>query len=100
MFLGVHLLKMCNFVNLFLKFNIYVFPSRLKNLDTQKMIYHHFHLKFLKIKINCLLVFGGIVVKIDNFKILKVFIFLFHTLKIMGNEIYKQHGFFLHVRVC
>jgi hypothetical protein len=45
--------------------------------------------------------YGGIVVKMDNSHLFKeVLNFLLHT-KAMGNEIYKQHGFFfLHVHVC
>ncbi len=44
------------------------------------MIYHHLHLNISKIEIFCLLVFGGIVVKMDYLylfeEVLKV---LFHT---------------------
>jgi hypothetical protein len=41
-------------------------------------------------------VFGGIVVKMDNFHLFeKILKFLFHTKEAMGNEIYEQHGFFL-----
>jgi len=42
------------------------------------MIYHHFKKKLLKIEIFCLLVFGGIVVKMVNFHLFeKVLKFLF-----------------------
>jgi hypothetical protein len=71
---------MCDFVHLLLKLNIFFFHQGLKNLDIQKMIYHHFLLNLLKIKIFCLFVYGGIVVKMDNLDLLeKVLIFLFHT---------------------
>jgi hypothetical protein len=54
---------MCDFVNLIFKLNIYVPSSRFKKfryLVNDKS-------SFLEIRIFCLLVFGGIVVKIDNF---------------------------------
>jgi len=60
------------------------------------MIYHHFLKKFLKIKIFCLFVFGGIVVKTNNFHLFeKILKFLFHANEAMANEIYEQHDFFL-----
>jgi hypothetical protein len=50
----------------------------LKNVDIQKMIYHFFNL--LKIEIFCLLVYGSIVLKMDNSHLFEeVIIFLFHT---------------------
>jgi hypothetical protein len=42
------------------------FHQGLKNLDIHKIIYHHFF-NLLKIGIFCLFVYGGIVVKMDNF---------------------------------
>ncbi len=36
------------------------------------MIYHHFFKNILKIEIFCLLLFGGIVVKINDFYFLKI----------------------------
>ncbi len=42
------------------------FYQGLKNLDIQKLIYNKKKFK-LKIKIFCLLVYGGIVVKMDHF---------------------------------
>jgi len=39
--------------------------------------------------------------KMDDFHLFKnVLRFLFYTWEAMGNEIYKQHDFFLHVYVC
>jgi hypothetical protein len=56
------------------------FHQGFNNLDIQKRIYHHFLLNLLKIEIFCLLVFGGIVVKIDNFHLFEeVIIFLFRA---------------------
>jgi hypothetical protein len=56
------------------------FHQGLKNLDIQKMIYHHFILNILKIEIFCLFVFGGIVVKMDNFHLFEeVLNILFHA---------------------
>jgi len=46
MFLGVHFKKMCGFVDLLFKLNIMYFHQSLKNLDIQKMIYHHFYFYF------------------------------------------------------
>jgi hypothetical protein len=77
------------------------FHQGFKKLDIQKMIYHHFFKNLLKIEIISLLSFGSIVMKMDNFHLFeKVLNFLFHTQETMGNEIYKQHDFFLHVCVC
>jgi hypothetical protein len=71
------------------------FHQGLKNLNIHEMIYHHFFLKF-KNEIFFLLVFGVIIVKMDNFHLFQeVLNFLFHAFEAMGNEIYKQHGFFL-----
>jgi hypothetical protein len=56
------------------------FHQGLKNLDIQKVIYHHFFKNLLKLEIFCLLVFRGIAVKMDNFHLFKEVInFLFHT---------------------
>jgi hypothetical protein len=46
--------------------------------------------------------FGGIVVKMDNFHSFEeVLKFLFHAQEAMGDEIHKQHGFFfLHGHMC
>jgi hypothetical protein len=56
------------------------FHQCLKNLNIQKIIYHHFFKNLLNIEIFCLLVFGGIVVKIDKYHLFeKVLIFLFHA---------------------
>jgi len=72
----------------------------LKKLDILKMIYHHFFKNLSKIEIFCLFMYGSIIVKMDNFHLFEeVPKFLFHVQVAMGNEIYKQHGFFLHVRV-
>jgi hypothetical protein len=60
-----------------------MFSSRFKELKcSNKYIYHHhhLHLNISKIEIFCLLMFGGIVVKMDKIylfeEVLKV---LFHT---------------------
>jgi hypothetical protein len=67
---------MCDFVNLIFKLNIYVLSSRFKKfryLVNDKS-------SFLEIEIFCLLVFGGIVVKMDNFHLFEeVLKFLFHA---------------------
>jgi hypothetical protein len=56
------------------------FHQGLKNLDIQKMIYHHFFKNILKIEIFCLLVFGNIIVKMDHFHLFEeVLNFLFHA---------------------
>jgi len=63
------------------------------------MIYLCFLLHISKIEIIFLLVYGSIVVKMDNFHIFEVVLnFLFHTWEVMDSEIYKQ--FFSHVCVC
>jgi hypothetical protein len=55
------------------------FHQGLKNLNIQKMIYHHFF-NIFKIEIFCLLLYGCIVVKMDHFHLFKeVFKFLFHA---------------------
>ncbi len=77
------------------------FHQGFKNLDTQKIIFHHFKKHFLKIEIFCLLVYGSIVVKMDNSHLFEeVLKFLFHAYEAMGNEIYKQHGLFSYMYVC
>jgi hypothetical protein len=79
-FLGICFKKMCNFVNLLFKLNIYVHSSRFKNLDIHKMIYHHFLLNLSKIEMCCLLVYGGIIMKMDNSNSFEeVLNFLFYT---------------------
>jgi hypothetical protein len=56
------------------------FHQGLKNLDILKVIYHHFKKISLKIEIFCLVVYGGIVVKMDQLHLFKeVLKFLFHT---------------------
>jgi hypothetical protein len=75
MFLRVCFKKICGFVNLFVKLS-----SSLNNLNIRKMIYHHFLLNLLKIEIFCLLLFGSIIVKMDNFHLFEeVFKFLIHA---------------------
>jgi len=82
MFLGVRLKKMCGFVNLLLKYNIYVISSRFKEFKYSKNDILSFLKNLLNIEIFCLLMFGSIVVKMDNFHLFeKVLIFLFHTMK-------------------
>ncbi len=72
--------KMYDFVNLLLKLNIYVLPSRFKEFKYSKNDISSFSFKSLKIKIFCLLVFGSIVVKMDNFNLFEEVIkFLYHT---------------------
>ncbi len=80
MFLGVCFKKMCDFVN-FISNSIYMyFHQGFKNLYIKKMIYHHFKKNVLKIEIFCLLMFGGFVVKMDNFHLFEEVIkFLFHA---------------------
>jgi hypothetical protein len=93
-FLRVYFKNMCNFVNLLLKLNIYVLSSRFSKIRYLENDY--FVSNLLKIKIFCLLVFGGIVVKTDNFHLFeKILKFLFHANEAMGNEIYEQYDFFL-----
>jgi hypothetical protein len=80
MFLEIHFKKMCDFVNILLKLNIYVFSSRLKNLYIQKMIYHHFFKNLSKFEVFCLFVYGGIVVKMDKSHLFEEVVnFLFHA---------------------
>jgi len=56
------------------------FHQGLKNLNLQKMIYRHFILNVLRIEIFSFLVFGSIVVKMDNFHLFeKDLNFLFHA---------------------
>jgi hypothetical protein len=56
------------------------FHQGLNNLDIQKMIYHHFILNILNFEIFCFLLYGRIVVKMDNFHLFeKVLKFLFHA---------------------
>ncbi len=73
-------IKMCDFVNYFSNLIYMYFHQGLKKFNVQKMIYHHFHLNLSKVEIFCLLVFGDIVMKMDNFYLFEeVLIFLFHT---------------------
>jgi hypothetical protein len=66
-----------------------------KNLNIQKMIYYHFF-NFSKIKIFCLLVYGGIIMKMDDSHLVeKVLKFLFHAKEAMGNESTNNMVFFL-----
>jgi hypothetical protein len=70
------------------------------NLEIKKTICLHFFLNLSKIEICFLLVYGNIVVKMDNSHLFEVVLkFLFHTWEVRDNEIYK-HCFFLHVHVC
>jgi len=56
------------------------FHQGLKNLDIRQMIYHHFILNLLEIEIFCLLMFGSIIVKMDNFHLFEnVLKFWFHA---------------------
>ncbi len=71
------------------------FYQGLKNFEILKMIYLDFLLNFSKIEIYFLLVYGGIVVKMDNSHLFEMYLkFLFHAWAKMDNEIY------LHVHVC
>jgi len=80
MFLGVHFKKMCGFVDLLFKLNIYVFSSKFKEFRYPKNDISSFLFLFLKVKIFCLLMYGGIIMKVDNFHLFKpVLNFLFHT---------------------
>ncbi len=67
MFLGVHVLKKCAFVNLLFKLNIYAFSSRFKEFKNSENDIFLFSFKYLKNGDIFLLVYGGIVVKMDNF---------------------------------
>jgi hypothetical protein len=59
------------------------------------MIYLHFSKTNSKIEIYILLVYGGIVVKMDNSHLFEVVLnFLFHTWEVKDNEIYKNCLFF------
>jgi hypothetical protein len=66
------------------------------------MVYFHFKKNILKIEIYILLVYGCVVVKMDNSHLFEVvLIFLFRTWEVMDNEIYKQlFYFYLHVHMC
>jgi hypothetical protein len=66
MVLGLCFKKNYDFINLFFKLNIYVLS---------KMIYHHFLKNLLKIEFFFLLLFGGIVVKMDDFHLFKMVFF-------------------------
>ncbi len=101
MFLEVYFKKMCDFVNLLLKLNIYVFASRFKEFKYLRNDISSFYFFYLKIKIFCLLVYGSIVVKMDNSHSFEhVLKNLFHAKEAMGNEMYKQHGFFSYIYIC
>jgi hypothetical protein len=64
------------------------------NLKFLDMIY--LLLKFSKFEIYILLLYGGIIVKMNNSRLLEMFLnFLFHAWEVMNNETYKEHGFFL-----
>jgi hypothetical protein len=58
-----NLMKMCNFINLFIKLDIYVLPSRFKKFRYSKNDISSFFKFFSKIVIFYLLVYRGIVVK-------------------------------------
>ncbi len=56
------------------------FHQSFTNLNIQKMIYHHLKKNLSKIGIFCFLVFGSIVVKMDNFHLFEEVVkFLFHA---------------------
>ncbi len=51
---GVHFRKMCGFINLLLKFNMYVFSSRCKSFKILENVLFSFFLKYFKdSKKNC-----------------------------------------------
>jgi hypothetical protein len=71
---------MYGFINLFLKINIYVLSSRFKEFRYLENDISSFRKFVLKIQIFCLLVFGSIVVKMDNFHLFEeVLKFVFHA---------------------
>jgi len=79
MFLKVCLKNMRGFVNLFFKLNICVISSRFKEFKYSENDISSFFFKSLKKEFFCLLLFGGIVVKMDNFHLFEeVLNFLFH----------------------
>jgi hypothetical protein len=80
MFLGVCFKKMCDLLIYFSNFIYMYFHQGFKNVDIQKMIYHHFLLNIFKIELFCLIMYGSIIVKMDNSHLFeKVLNFLFHT---------------------
>jgi hypothetical protein len=71
---------MCGFVNLLLKFNIYVFSSKFKEFKYPKNDISSNCFKELTLIFIFLLVYGGIVMKMDKFHLFEqVRNFLFHT---------------------
>jgi hypothetical protein len=71
-----------NYATLLIYFSnlIYMyFRQGLKNLNIQKMIYHHFKKNLLKIEIFCLLVYRSIVVKMDHFHLFEKVLTFFLT---------------------
>jgi len=63
------------------------------------MIYLFLNLS--KIEIYLLLVYGGIIVKMDNSHVFEVILnFLFHAWEVTDNEICKEHGFFSYMYDC
>jgi hypothetical protein len=80
MFLGVCFKKSATLLIYFSNLIYMYFHQGFKNLDIWQMIYHHFILNLLEIEIFCLLMFGGIIVKMDNFHLFeKVLKILFHA---------------------
>jgi hypothetical protein len=80
MFLGIHFFFKCGFVNLLLKLNIYVFSSRFKEFRNLENDISSFFLNLSNIEIYVLLVYGIVVVKMDNSHLFEMFLkFLFHT---------------------
>jgi hypothetical protein len=86
---------MCNLVNLLLKLNIYVFSSKFKEFkNSENDISWFLFLIFKDWKTNWL-VYGGIVVKMDNSNLFEMVLkIVFHAWAEMDNEIYS------HVRMC
>ncbi len=72
MFLKVHFWKLCGFVNLFLIINIYVFSSRFKEIKFFKNDISSFSFKIFKNWTIFLLMYGGIVVKMDNYHLFEM----------------------------
>ncbi len=83
-----------------LKLNIYVFSPRFKEFRNLKNDISLFFKKNSKIEIYFLLVYGGIVVKMDNSHLFEVVLyFLFHTWEVKDNEIYNFYFFYMYMCV-
>jgi len=66
------------------------FDQGSNNVKIQKIIYHHLKFFFKYWNIYILLMYGGIVMKMDNSHLFEVVkFFLFYAWEVINNEIYK-----------